>query len=570
MMMWQSKWNDLETPENWNVSCLSLLLDADKAYLERKKTETPETGDTTVKGLLLDSHKQLFERIASYKMLELNLKTTLTAKVGWKPDKTTMPLGPVVTCRTCKYPRSVTMMGRNGQCGNCLADDYKSAEERQECIEGRVSKDDNASTDAIWVECFIQTCRAQYVVYNTERLNVRAKCHYCREQSSLEEAKRSNNPAPWLECEQCLNRVIYPKEYRIGDMANYKCVGCTSGRKTIVEIETTAEKLSKENGTGWLLENKSDKLKEPLGGRSLFHQITQAGTEDFCKKVILFPNAEKRKITRNGKLIRNTPDLIAQLSSWVSRRRTEAGTCSLCFSDIRKGDLNPACGRRGCEQRICRNCLGGWYGLNAAGRIINTAALSCPFCRRTPTAKTLHSYGMGIHAVADLRDAVENSGQWVYAWCFTCSTAKQYLERVCAAGAPPELKDWDCESCAQARREAAEREAQELAAEITRLEQAGRRMDYEARMEAQRAVERARAVKKGLDKQSKLVLRECPFCKAMTEKSYGCGHMTCICGKHWCWFCGKKSSSSEIYSHMEEVHGGFFGDDDDAGDSDEE
>lgn len=27
----------------------------------------------------------------------------------------------------------------------------------------------------------------------------------------------------------------------------------------------------------------------------------------------------------------------------------------------------------------------------------------------------------------------------------------------------------------------------------------------------------------------------CPSCKAVTEKSAGCNHMTCRCGTHWCW-----------------------------------
>ena len=29
MLIWRNRWNDIEVPENWDVSCLSLLLDAD-------------------------------------------------------------------------------------------------------------------------------------------------------------------------------------------------------------------------------------------------------------------------------------------------------------------------------------------------------------------------------------------------------------------------------------------------------------------------------------------------------------------------------------------------------------
>jgi hypothetical protein len=555
MLMWRNKWNDLEVPETWNASCLGLLLDADKAYLDRQRLEKAENGKA-VKGLLTTTDKQLFDRVVSYKMLELNLKTTLTAKVGWKPEKTTMPIGPVVVCRSCQYPRSVTIMGPKDTCGICLATDYQNDKERQECIDGRVTKQDNETSNATWVECFVRTCRAQYIVYHPDALNVRAKCHYCRQQSFESAKKRSNKPQPWLECVQCLSRVIIPMEYRTKDMAHFKCVACDSERKTIIEVETTAQDLSKENETTWLLENKQGKLKEPLSGRSLFHQITSAGSQGFCDQVILFPNAEHQALTLDGKLIRNTPDLIAQLKTWVSRRQRELGTCSLCFSNFRKVDLNPACGRHGCEQRICRDCLGGWYGLNAAGRIINTAALSCPFCRRAPTAKTLHSYGLGIHAVSGLREAVANAGEWVYAWCARCANARQYLERVCAAGAPMELNDWICGVCETELTEAAERELAALQAELAGLGLQYRRAGYERRAEVERAIEAARRLKAA--RKYKEEIKECPQCEVKTQKLNGCGHMACICGTHWCWFCGEKSSPADIYSHMQTEHDGWF------------
>lgn len=551
MIMWRNKWNNLEVPETWNVSCLSLLLDADRAFAGRK--------DPNVRGLLRDSDRELFARLVSYKMLELNFRTTLLAKVNWKPEKTMVPIGHLVQCRSCHYPRSVTIMDVKGKCGLCSATDYRTPEERQASIDTRVSMDDKQETNAAWVECSTRTCRAQYVVYHTEGLNVRPKCHYCRLQSSKPDSKRSNDPAPWLECKQCLSRVIFPHEYRHSISTPFKCSACSYGHQTVVDLETTASSLSKENSTVWLLTNKGKKLKEPFGGGSLFKQITQAGTENFCEEVILFPDVQKQTLRLNGKLVQNTPDVIAQLKSWVSGRRTESGTCSLCFSTLRKTDLNPACGRRGCGQSVCRECLRGWYGLNAAGKIINTAALSCPFCRRMPTAKTLHGYGMDIHAVGDLQEAVENSGEWVYAWCVDCARAKKYLERVCAAGAPTELEAWVCEACEQIREETAESEAAELEAEIARIQAEDRRLGYEQRMIGQ-TVQRARMRIK-TEQHKRLITKECPRCKAMTERSSGCGHMTCVCGTHWCWYCGYKSRSGyadDIYSHMTEKHGGWF------------
>jgi hypothetical protein len=119
---------------------------------------------------------------------------------------------------------------------------------------------------------------------------------------------------------------------------------------------------------------------------------------------------------------------------------------------------------------------------------------------------------MGIHAVAGLRTAVEESGEWIHAWCDHCGHAKRYMERVCAAGAPAEVSSWKCEDC-----------------KIYKVLQA----------------------------------KQCPGCGVMTEKTGGCNHITCVvptCGVHWCFFCGVKSDENEIYEHMENEHEGIYDD----------
>ena len=518
MLLWRERWNDIEIPETWNLNCLSLLLDADKMYQTRR--ENQESNHAT---LLKSEDRQLFELLASYKMLELNLDTTLTARIGWTPEKTKVAIGPTVICRSCEYPRSVTIMGASGECGHCLWTEYASEEQRQASIYSHVTKDDNENTPAAWVECNVRTCRAHYVVYKVEDLRVRAKCHYCR----------FGGKAPTVECSECLNRIIWPEAYRpthMSDLKDYKCHMCTSGRKTVVDVETTANELTKENSISWLLRNNDQKLAEPFNKRTLFHTVSSSGIADFTKKVEIFPSSSGQyKLELNGKLIRNTPALIKELQSWVSRRRTESGTCSLCCSSKRKSELMLACGRSGCHQRICKECLDGWYGLNAPGRIINCAALSCPFCRRAPTAKTLAKYGMGIHAVGNLRNALMERGAWIYAWCQQCGDAKQYMERVCAAGAPPDLRNWTCDPCTEIRAEVAGKPV--------------------------------------------LKSRECPGCGTITEKLYGCNHITCTvagCGSHWCYSCGGKFDQDAIYGHMEEAHGGLYGDEDDDGGEDDE
>jgi hypothetical protein len=516
MLMWRDKWNDLEIPETWNTSCLSLLLDADKAYIARQAEHAGEPSEEKAVDLLNPGDRELFNLLVSYKMLELNLKTTLTAKVGWAPEKSSMPLGPVVKCKSCDFPRSVTIMASDGTCGLCQADDFASKEERETRISTRVSKEDTEQTNATWVECGMKNCRAQYVVYHPHELNVRPKCHYCRlapPSKAEDEAKTNVSPAPCIECKQCLNRMIWPEEYRPNSMDDFTCIACSHDIKSIIEKETTANQLAKENGTTWLLRNKDNTLPEPFNGRSLFHTISAVGTTSFSDNVILFPDlGANLSLNLDGKPLHNAVDVRAQLTSWVTRRRTESGTCSLCFSSVRKDLLLPACGRSGCAQRVCKDCMRGWYGLNAPGRIINTSALSCPFCRRAPTGKTLARYGMGIHYVGNLRGAVEQSGEWVYAWCGRCAFAKPYVERSCAAGAPTEVADWKCEEC--------------------------------------------RICEDGDVKRM-----ECPGCGVLTEKTDGCDHIECpvsTCGVHWCFFCGKESTEEDIYGHMQFEHGGYY------------
>ncbi|KAF5341182.1 hypothetical protein D9611_006080 [Ephemerocybe angulata] len=59
-------------------------------------------------------------------------------------------------------------------------------------------------------------------------------------------------------------------------------------------------------------------------------------------------------------------------------------------------------------------------------------------------------------------------------------------------------------------------------------------------------------------------VKRCPSCSVMTEKTYGCNHMTCRCGEHWCWICRMAFGNvvpfddGPIHDHLIAVHGGVF------------
>lgn len=539
-------WNTLDIPETWNSSCLGLLLEADAAYRRRHGLGDAEKDDS----ILLEADRKLFAALVDYRLLELNLNTTLTARVAWRPDKSRAPIGPTVSCKVCGHVRSVTMMAADSVCGHCVSpdEDRKAYAETPRGYDARLSYGvDRPADQAIWVQCAMKKCRAQYIVYNDDMLNVRPKCHYCREQGQPADkaekkgaaAPTKTTTAPVLECTRCLSRVIWPKEYRPADLAEdkYLCPACEAGTiKTIVDAETTASQLIKEdegNGPAWLLRNDDDAISEPLAGRSLFQVVSKCpDLKLFASKVEVLPalgSGDTPTLTLNGSPIHaeSVPGMLATLSRWIAARRSERGSCSLCCESMSKSSgrrggpmaLRPsACGRKGCAQPVCVSCMRNWYGRNGRGRILNAAALCCPFCRRQPAPRIVASSApAGLTHLGGLADAVRDTA-WIYGWCWDCGLAKRFAERRCAdagnAGGG-DVERWRCEEC-----------------EVAAAEAAG--------------------------KQPPLRVVPCPGCGVPTSKAGGCDHIECPkCGAHWCFFCGKQAD--DVYAHMAAEHGGYWG-----------
>ncbi|OAA57121.1 dihydroxyacid dehydratase [Niveomyces insectorum RCEF 264] len=117
---------------------------------------------------------------------------------------------------------------------------------------------------------------------------------------------------------------------------------------------------------------------------------------------------------------------------------------------------------------------------------------------------------------------LRTAGTWIYAWCYKCGEAKEFEERVSAHGAPEEVTRWRCNTCR------------------------ARRASY-ATMQW---------------------IKGCPRFQIPTEKFGDCGHIACLvpdCGAHWWFQCGLDVPLDDIYRHMDEAHGGWYG----AGDLDD-
>ncbi|KAJ6133254.1 hypothetical protein N7471_008469 [Penicillium samsonianum] len=440
MLAFKDNWNDPATPQTWNKECLTLLLHADEAHQKQQ-----DMGLTKNQSRILNpTDRTLFERLVTCKHLEHQIDNRLPARVPRIAEKAIASVGPLVTCRDCQYPRSVTIMGADGKCGPCLSE-YVDEKTKEICINRGVSKDVTTSSKVTWVECISKCCRAQYVIYRPDVLVHPAECHYCRSQRS---------PAPTVQCDKCSNRMIWPGEYRTSAFkeSDFICPLCTSGCDPTTKLEVTLSEISTENTFPWLVQDTNDpKLCLRNGSilhirsESIFQIITRMGSEGFLSRISIFPSSEPQ-LRYDGKPIHNSKELISTLQKLVKDRKTSDKECSLCFSRYMDG-LHPACGRDGCLQKMCTTCLVEWYRHNSPGCVINTAVLGCPFCRRYPTLRLVVKYGLGIHGVKDLAKAVRDNGKFIYAWCWECDTAKVAMKRSCMLGEPLELKDWACRQC---------------------------------------------------------------------------------------------------------------------------
>ncbi|XP_057829663.2 ATP-dependent RNA helicase DEAH11, chloroplastic [Cryptomeria japonica] len=59
--------------------------------------------------------------------------------------------------------------------------------------------------------------------------------------------------------------------------------------------------------------------------------------------------------------------------------------------------------------------------------------------------------------------------------------------------------------------------------------------------------------------EGKADVKRCSSCGFIIEKTEGCNHINCKCGKHICWVCLESFDSSEgCYNHLRSVHGGYL------------
>ncbi|KDQ17823.1 hypothetical protein BOTBODRAFT_171538 [Botryobasidium botryosum FD-172 SS1] len=500
-------WLKVEVPENISYDCAKLLL------------QTPPGVALT------EEERNTYQEMREYKLLELNLDSKLQAMVPWTPDKSRGVGDRKVVCEKCKIKRSTTMMSSDkvGLCGIC-------ADSTMNPVEWPAS----GVLESCWVECSVKTCRAQYVVENVAGLRVRPKCYYCR----------NNRDCPYETCTRCQNRVVVPLQFRSPDKYLCPCCDSTSQESTrvsVVKQETSARILNAQNTVTWLgltpnpdlFLNKSAFKLFQAHGAPVFHR-TQIDAE---------LNSKAEPLTLGSKPIHNASDVRTQIEALVKSGTVEQGTCTLCFADRPYPKLLPACGRKGCAHRVDEACLRRWYGANEPGKLLVTMQCLCPFCRRAPTVQIVSRWNARMGALSGLREAM-NDRQWYHAWCTDCGFAKRAVERSCADGERlPGIRNFVCEECQGARNT--------------------QRQVLGVKASAKQAAWVADVESAGLSSRTTM----CPSCGMLVEKTFGCNHIHCRCGAHFCHVCGEGFEEKDIYGHIYGAHGGLF--DDDGSDEDD-
>jgi hypothetical protein len=151
-----------------------------------------------------------------------------------------------------------------------------------------------------------------------------------------------------------------------------------------------------------------------------------------------------------GKAVLNAEEVVEQLRKFVDAGLADMGTCLLCFTEVTKGFLSSACGN--CSTPVCNHCNETWWGESKPGDVLLPARLTCPYCKRKPTTKTLKRFNRQLGALLH-KSVPAFDTAFYHVWCAGCYQVKQFLAKDCAEGLPPSPgTKWRCSDCEEDRR----------------------------------------------------------------------------------------------------------------------
>jgi hypothetical protein len=512
------------------LACGSVLAPQAKVYLEKIKgkwinwkrrddgtPEVPESWSRTFLDLILHescspymteeelTNARFYRKVASLLSFYHNIETTVKLVDSTSVD-TKYP-DHMVRCTNCNFRRPLSIIAADGMCGYCkpyieyeastfmdknkkyYADEMQITNPYGKIVTARPEK-----MSYVQVRCY--PCGSIYSRDSTVSIPGYSKCFGCR---------FGTTPSPCAKCTDCgLNFVSWSNS-----LPNGKCAGCSAGLdKRVLQYREYPVLIQQ------VLSNNFTQLCETLGytvgsafkpNCALYDAITQIKE---CEPVI---SPIPTNITFRESTVCNVEDIWTYALGVMSgTTKVKLPECSVCMDTYPSSELVRACGRRGCEQRVCNTCAAGWYGLNKVGTTIYQRATMCQFCSRVPTPAIIGRIDVKLMDLATAVAKNQLDPDAYYGWCTLCYKPHEVARRECA-GVAPILANYKCYPCVTGNLPT-------------------------------------------------ILTKDCPYCEVTTEKTGGCNHITCgNCDNHWCWVCEAKCSSAEqTYRHLNKEHGGIF------------
>ena len=176
---------------------------------------------------------------------------------------------------------------------------------------------------------------------------------------------------------------------------------------------------------------------------------------------------------------------------------TRDDVCMICYESVDRLQLR-SCGNKSCIEQMCRKCFEFYRTGFKPGQVIDISRLFCCFCRQIIKV----SRNVNVPIIKKIDETK------IYKWCIGCNKAIEENKPACAPQEQcnTELRDvnFQCDMC--------------------------------------------------LIKNEDLYKIICKGCGNGIIKSTGCNHITCICGVHMCYLCGKEFDLEVIYDHINDVH----------------
>ena len=291
----------------------------------------------------------------------------------------------------------------------------------------------------------------------------------------------------------------------------------------LARLETTV--ALDQKSIGFFMRQGLGRLRELLGEKNVVLTFVPGQSEI----TITIKGGEEERHHLN-RLIRESQAV--QTTEQIDPEKDEKVTCPICYDEVSHPE------QLGCGHIYCSGCLRHYLASAPETKTFPLVCLGDESACKIPISLPLTRRFMTPQAFQALVEAAfrsyldEHSQELKY--CTTPDCQQIYRHS-------PETRILQCPSCFSSICSACDDDAHEG-------------MTCKERRDQKNPSVQDRLFNKWADEHCK----RCPECRSVIEKIDGCNHITCRCGAHFCWKCGKTFKSSEIYQHMNTEHGGIY------------